>query len=224
MLFASKTAMTAPALSHHDVTEPATPARDTVLRTIAVAASVLFVLISATAKIPTYRINLIFLIPMMWAPYWLRRRMFLHAVPYFLFGVAILLHDIGAYGFYQRSPLPFSYDILVHYYFAIPVTLILYRALAGNFVMLRWWQVAITSLLFMMGFGALHEIMEFMTYLGLGEKNGMLKPATSYFFDTQRDLTNNLLGTLTALIIVGIVEWRRRSVEGADAPRGFPAV
>ena len=184
--------------------EPATPTRDTALRTIAVAASVLFILISVTAKIPTYRINAIFLIPMVWAPYWLRRRMFLHPVPYFMFAVAILLHDIGAYGFYQRSPLPFSWDILVHYYFPIPVTLLMYRALAGNFPMLRWWQVAITSLLFMMGFGALHEIMEYMSYLLLGEEKGMLKPKTSYFLDTQRDLTNNLLGTLTALFLVAI--------------------
>ena len=30
----------------------------------------------------------------------------------------------------------------------------------------------------------------------------MLKPSTSYFFDTQRDLTNNLLGTLTALLLM----------------------
>jgi uncharacterized membrane protein YjdF len=206
--------MTAPALANDELMEPATPTRDTALRTIAVCASVLFILVSAAAKIPTYRINPIFLIPMMWAPYWLRRRLFLHPVPYAMFGVAILLHDLGAYGLYRASPLPFSYDILVHYYFAVPVTLLLYRALAGNFPMLRWWQVAITSLLFMMGFGALHEIMEFMTYLVLGEKNGMLKPATSYFFDTQRDLTNNLLGTLTALLLVAIVSAARRRASG----------
>jgi len=74
--------------------------------------------------------------------------------------------------------------------------------------MLKPWQLNVAALLFVMGIGALHEIMEYMSYLVLGESKGMLKPTTSYFFDTQRDLTNNLLGTLTALIIVGIVEWR----------------
>jgi uncharacterized membrane protein YjdF len=181
------------------------PRDDGRLRAIAVIASVLFVLISATAKVATYRINAVFLIPLMWAPYWLRRRMFLQAIPYVMYALAILLHDIGAYGFYQRSPLPFSWDILVHYYFAIPVTLLMHRALAGNFPMLRWWQVAVTALLFMMGLGALHEIMEFMSYLLLGEAKGMLKPSTSYFLDTQRDLTNNLLGTLTALAAIAVV-------------------
>jgi uncharacterized membrane protein YjdF len=178
--------------------------RDRTLAIIAAIASFLFIVISATAKIATYRINPIFLIPLMWLPYIFRRRLSLHVLDYALFALAILFHDIGAYGFYRASPLPFSYDILVHYYFAIPVTMILYHALRGGQPHLRGWMIAVTSLLFMMGFGALHEIMEYATYLLLGEEKSMLKPSTSYFLDTQRDLLNNLLGTLTALLVVTI--------------------
>jgi len=181
------------------------PQDDSALRLIAIVACVVFLIISATAKVPTYRVNPVFLLPLTWLPFWLRRRLFLMPAHYVLFAIAILIHDLGAYGFYQRSPIPFSYDILVHYYFAVAVTLSLHRALAMNFPMLRPWQVNLTSLLFMMGFGALHEIMEYMSYLLLGEEKGMLKPSTSYFFDTQRDLTNNLLGALTALAIVIVV-------------------
>ena len=175
------------------------------LRLIAIVACVVFLIISATAKVATYRVNPVFLVPLMWAPYWLRRRLFLMPWQYVMFAFAILVHDLGAYGFYQNSPLPFSWDIFVHYYFAVAVTLMLHRALAMNFPQLRPWQVNVTALLFMMGFGALHEIMEYMSYLLLGEEKGMLKPHTSYFFDTQRDLTNNLLGALTALIIAAVV-------------------
>ena len=175
---------------------------DTVIFGLACAASLIFVIIAATARVPTYRINPIFLIPLAWTPYWLRRRLHLRFVHYALLIVAILLHDLGAYGWYQNSPLPFSWDILVHYYFAIPVTLILHRAIATNYAsVLKPWQAAVVALTFMMAFGAIHEIMEFMSYLLLGEERGMLKPKTSYFFDTQRDLTNNLLGTLTALAL-----------------------
>ena len=39
---------------------------------------------------------------------------------------------------------------------------------------------------------------------------GMLKPSTSYAFDTQRDLVNNLLGSLTALTVAAIVHAARR--------------
>jgi uncharacterized membrane protein YjdF len=191
-------------VDHAELQRPPAAGHDVALITIASAASVLFLLISATAKIATYRINPIFLIPLMWAPYFFRRRMHLHAAHYLLFALAILFHDLGAYGLYRSSRLPFSYDILVHYYFAVPVTLMLYRAIRFNLPQLRPWVVGVTALLFMMGFGALHEIMEYGTYLVAGEEKGMLKPSTSHFFDSQRDLTNNLLGTLTALLLVGV--------------------
>ena len=184
---------------------------DRTLRLIAIVASVVFLIISATAKVATYRINPIFLLPLLWLPYWLRRRVFLRSVDYALFALAIFVHDLGAYGFYQSSPLPFSYDILVHFYFAIAVIIMLHRALAMNFPVLRPWQVNVTSLLFMMGFGALHEIMEYITYLLLGEERGMLKPSTSYSFDTQRDLTNNLLGAIVGLLIIALASRVRRS-------------
>ncbi len=189
-------------ISGDDVRPPAALGHLTWLRTIGLATSVLCLLISATAKVPTYRVNPIFLLPLLWLPYWLRYRLHLHPLHYLMFAVAILFHDLGAYGFYQHSPFPWSFDIYVHYYFAIPVTMILYRGIAMSFPMLRRWQVSLTAGLCMMGFGALHEIMEYMSYLLLGEDKGMLKPSTSYFFDTQRDLTNNLLGTSTALLLI----------------------
>ena len=202
--------MTSAPITISDDPRPAAAERrsrnDTIVFALACAASVIFIVIAATARVPTYRINPIFLIPAAWAPYWLRRRLHLHALHYALLIVAMLLHDLGAYGWYQRSPLPFSWDILVHYYFAVPITLILHRAIAHNYAsVLRPWQAAVVALMFMMGLGAIHEIMEYMTYLVLGEERGMLKPKTSYFLDTQRDLTNNLLGTLTALAGVGLV-------------------
>jgi uncharacterized membrane protein YjdF len=197
-----------------DDLRPAVRSRnDTIIFALACVASILVIVIAATARVPTYRINPIFLLPAAWAPYWLRRRLHLHWVHYALLIVAILLHDLGAYGWYQKSPLPISWDILVHFYFAIPITLILHRAIATNYAaVLRPWQAAVVALMFMMGLGAIHEIMEFVTYLVLGEERGMLKPSTSYFFDTQRDLTNNLLGTLTALLLaaIGAIVSRRR--------------
>jgi hypothetical protein len=54
--------------------------------------------------------------------------------------------------------------------------------------------------------------MEYCSYLLLGEERGMLKPSTSYFFDTQRDLTNNLLGTITGLLISTFNRKNRRPI------------
>src|SRR5436309_10335161 len=63
---------------------PAREENDRLLQMIAAAASVVFIVISATAKVPTYRVNPVFLLPLMWAPYLLRRRLFLRAGHYFL--------------------------------------------------------------------------------------------------------------------------------------------
>src|SRR5205823_5609132 len=140
------------------------------------------------------------LFPLLWGVYALRRRLKLSALNFGLFGSAILLHMLGAFGYYQDSPLPFSFDILVHYYFSMVVTFGLAEAFERNY-RLRGWQVAALAFFFMMGFASLHEVMEYCSYLLLGEAKGMLKPTTSYVFDTARDLSNNLLGTITGLLI-----------------------
>ncbi len=175
-------------------------ARSTPHLWIAIIGSVIIIVNAIAARVPTYHISPVFLVPLLWLGYLLRERLAITPLTYAAYFVAILLHDLGAYGFYQNSPLGFSWDILVHYFFAIPAALIFRGALAAHFPMLKPWQVNVAALLFVMGVGALHEIMEYMSYLVLGEAKGMLKPKTSYFFDTQRDLTNNLLGCLTALI------------------------
>ena len=137
---------------------------------------------------------------------------------YALFALALMLHDLGAFGMYQRSVLGLSFDIYVHFYFAFAVAFIVQEAIRNRVSIGIWWT-RLTTLLFMMGLGALHEIMEYMTYLTLGEERGMLRPSTSYFFDTQRDLTNNLLGTLLALFISGLLARTMRRPAAAAAIR-----
>jgi uncharacterized membrane protein YjdF len=100
---------------------------------------------------------------------------------------------------------------VVHFYFAVVGALILRRALGHHLPNVRPWHLDVTTLLFIMGFGAIHEIMEYASFLLLGEARGMLKPTTSYFFDTQRDLTNNLLGCALALVVRRVASGFERS-------------
>lgn len=171
---------------------------------IAVVASIAIVVMAVTARVPTYHIAPVFLLPILWLPLLLRRWLYLHPLHYALFAAAVLLHNLGAFGFYQRKFAGLSFDIYVHFYFAFAGAFIVERFIAPR-VRLRPLALAATTLLFMMGFGALHEIGEYTSYLLLGEERGMLKPSTSYFFDTQRDLLNNLLGTMTALLLLAII-------------------
>ena len=174
---------------------------------IAVAGTALHLLLAFVARVPTYRVAPLFLVPVLWGVYLLRRRIDLHPLHYLLFASALLLHNLGAFGFYQRAFLGLSFDIYVHFYFAFVGTFLIRRALAHQFP-LRPWQSAAAALMFVMGCGAIHELLEYVSFRVLGEERGMLKPSTSYFFDTQRDLLNNLLGACTALLLSGIARLR----------------
>jgi uncharacterized membrane protein YjdF len=173
-------------------------------------ASAAVVVIAVFARVPTYHVAPAFLLPILWAPVLLRRQLHLHPVHYVLFAAAVLLHCLGAFGFYQRRFAGLYFDIYVHFYFAFAGAFLVERFI-GHKVALGAWSTRATTVLFMMGFGAIHEIGEYVSYLVLGEEKGMLKPSTSYFFDTQRDLLNNLLGTLTALLFIAAARSMRRT-------------
>ena len=188
---------------------------------IATVASVGIVVLAFSGHVPTYRTAPVFLLPLLWLVYFLRRRLHVHPVHYTLFAIALLVHMLGTFGFYQRSFFGLSFDIYVHFYFAIPVALILERLFRHASPGATWWP-RVAALMFMMGFGALHEIMEYGSYLLLGEERGMLKPSTSYAFDTQRDLVNNLLGTLTALTVATIIDAPRSRRDPPPPSMGEP--
>jgi len=167
----------------------------------ALIASAALLTIAVFARVATYRVAPVFLLPILWAPVLVRRRLFLHPFHYVLFAAAVVLHDLGAFGLYQRQFGPFWFDNYVHFYFAFAGAFLVERFLSAT-VPVRPSSIYAMTLLFLMGMGAIHELAEYASYLMLGEEKSMLKPSTQSFFDTQRDLLNNLLGTLAALLLI----------------------
>ena len=194
------------------------------IATIGSLASIVLAL-PKVAKVPTYHVAPAFLIPIIWAVLLVRRRLHLSPTHYALYVSAVLLHNLGAFGWYQKWPLGFSFDILVHFYFAFVAGFIVFRAIDKGVPTLRAWQVYVATFLFLMGFGAIHELMEFLSTLILGEERGMVK-TSGYKFDTQRDLLNNLLGVSLSLIITAITRAARRSTsrpEPSPSPTPSPS-
>ena len=177
------------------------------------------VVLAVVTKVPTYRVAPAFLLPILWGVYLLRRWLDMPPLHFGLFAAALLLHNLGALGWYQKWPLGFSFDIVVHFSFAFAAGFIVFRTIAINVPALRPWQVYVATFLFIMGFGAIHELMEYASTLWLGEERGMLK-TTGYKFDTQRDLLNNLLGVSLALVFVAI----GKTIRGGDAQTGFDVI
>lgn len=188
------------------------------LRLIACVASAVFAALSIFVAKPgsNYRFSALFLVPIVWAPYLLRNRIRLHALHFLLFALALVLHNLGAFGFYQRGFFGLSFDIYVHFYFGFVGALILYRYLEHT-DLLRPWHLRVGTVLLMLGMGAVHEIVEWVSTLLLGSTHGMLKTEGVYQFDTQRDMFNNLLG---AALAVACYQIARRARQPQDAGNG----
>jgi uncharacterized membrane protein YjdF len=145
-----------------------------------------------------YRYSFLFLIPILWGTVRLGPRIHLHALHFALFALALVLHDLGALGFYYREFYGLAFDTYVHFYFGMVGALILERGFRRG-LGLTGWKAWLATVVFLLGLGALHELMELGSTLGLGKGVGMYWMDDPDRFDTQKDLFNNLCGSLVAL-------------------------
>jgi uncharacterized membrane protein YjdF len=184
---------------------------------IATAGSLISIVLAVVARVETYRYAPLFLIPIIWGILLLSRRLHLLPLHYALVVAAIVLHNFGALGFYQRGFFGVSFDVYVHVYFPFAATFVVHRLLRNELPQLGALALAAGTLLLVLGFGAIHEIVEYASYLTLGEEKGMLKPSTSYFFDTQRDLASNLGGCAAGLVVIALAQLSSRRIGRARA-------
>jgi len=150
-----------------------------------------------------YRWAFLFLLPCLWAAYWFRGALRLHPLHFALLASALALHNLGALGCYQKEFSGLAFDTYVHFWFGFVGGLILERALrlgAG----LSGVRKCVTVVLFVLGLGALHELMEFGSTLVLGDQGMYVANDTVDPFDTHKDMFNGMLGSLVALCVSGL--------------------
>lgn len=171
------------------------------MKTIGLLATLIFTAISLLGARPgsTYKFSFLFLSALLWVVYALRRKLFLHPFHFGLVASALLLHNLGAFGCYQQIYLSLEFDFYVHFYFGLVGGLLFYRAF-GHYFQLNGWKLGLASVIFVLGIGGIHELVEYASSLAMGPEKGMLKYLRDDPFDTQKDLLNNLLGALLAVI------------------------
>jgi uncharacterized membrane protein YjdF len=170
---------------------------------VAAAASVVFAWISLFPReggVAKYRWSFVFLVPIVWVVIALRRRLALRPVVFALFAIALVLHDLGAFGWYQRKVAGLQYDWYVHTFFGFVGGLIVARTLHER-VGLGGRVLAPLAVLVVTGFGGLHEIMEAASTMVLGTDYGMLVTGADDPFDTQEDLLCNVVGSSLAVVV-----------------------
>jgi uncharacterized membrane protein YjdF len=169
-----------------------------------------FATVAGTAN---YRYAFAFLLPILWGTFLARRALLLHPFHFALFALALILHNLGALGYYTRTFLGLLFDTYVHFYFGLVGGLVLERALRA-WLGLSGWRAWIFVPVFLLGLGALHEIVEAGSTLVLGREVGMFKLDDVDQFDTHKDLLNNALGALCGLGLAHVARRVRRSQRG----------
>lgn len=171
-------------------------------RIIAWTTSVVFVLVSLMpyASVGKYRYSFLFLVPILWGVYALRRRLSIRPLHFGLFALALLLHDLGAFGAYSWRVAGLQFDWGVHFFFGLVGALIVARALEAQ-IGIRGVVLALLVVLIVTGLGGLHEIGEAASTRYLGTDLGMLHIGPDNPYDTQEDLLANVLGACTALAL-----------------------
>jgi uncharacterized membrane protein YjdF len=186
-------------------------------KAIALVATSVFVLFSIIGNGPsTYRFAFVFLGPLLWAVYFCRRVLCLTPGHFSVLAAAFIVHNLGAFGTYRATYFGLDFDTYVHYLFGVAGGLIVARALACNYGLFggRLW---VGTILLILGIGAVHELIEFVSTLLMGPEKGMLKINSPDKFDTHKDLANNLFGTLTALLVGSILSSETDAESKSDA-------
>jgi uncharacterized membrane protein YjdF len=191
-------------------------------RMIACAASLVIVAISLFLAAPgsTYRWSFLFLLPLIWAVYFLRHRLALLPWHFALFAVAVIIHDLGTFGFYKKSLLGLRFDSYVHFMFGLVAGLVLFRAATERLPLSRKFLLMAVPI-FILGIGGLHEMFECFTTILLGPERGMLKLHADQPFDTQKDLMNNFLGAVMA-VLISARRWRVKDPKRGCVPERQP--
>jgi uncharacterized membrane protein YjdF len=183
------------------------PSRRASHRTIALFATLVFIAISFWPQgLAKYRYSFLFMTAITWGVYALRERLLLSPALFAAFAAALLLHDLGAFGMYQRHVLGIQYDWYVHFYFGLVGATILARILAAK-LSVRGFPLALMTVMMMGGMGAIHEIVECASTVFLGKDVGMLNVGADDPYDTQEDMLNNIVG---ASVAVAVFAWRSR--------------
>ena len=165
-------------------------------------ASLAFVLISLVPQggVAKYRFSFLFLVPILWAVYALRRRLSIQPLHFALFALALLIHDLGAFGAYSWSVIGLQFDWGVHFLFGLVGGLIVARALEAQ-LGAHGFGLGLLVVLVVTGIGGLHEIVEAASTRYLGQDLGMLYVGADNPYDTQEDLLANILGACVALAL-----------------------
>ncbi len=128
-------------------------------------------------------------------------RLKVNVVGFILALLFLAMHNLGSFGFYNKSFFGFTYDIYMHVTFGVIAGYMLF-----NYFFKAKYPWFVLTVLGVLGMGAMHEIIELGGALALGRGEGFLLfgPGDEGSYDTVKDLTMNLFGAMITLFLASI--------------------
>ena len=170
-------------------------------RLVVWTASVAFILVSlmSSAGVAKYRFSFVFLIPILWAVYGLRRRLSIgRSTSHFSLSRSCCTTWEHSARILERHRA--AVRLVVHFFFGLVGALIVARALEAQ-LGVRGVGLGLLVVLVITGIGGVHEIVEAASTRYLGKDLGMLYIGADNPYDTQEDLLANVLGACVALAL-----------------------
>ncbi len=154
-----------------------------------------------------YKYDFIFLMILLTVLYAVREKIHLHWSHYLVFSLFLLVHDLGMFDLYRMSPLGIEYDHWVHILFGFIAALMIMRFYQYS-DMPHKKAAPIIVILLVLGFSAAHELYEFTGAILLGEGEGVLFIGAGDLdeWDTQKDMLNNLIGSIIGVVFYAVLE------------------
>lgn len=151
---------------------------------------------------------------------------------FIMFNIALLLHNLGTFGFYAWTWGPFAYDNLTHFIGSLVAGYIVFNFVARKLHLKKNAIVkdtvidehkAVTIFLVIASvamFGVFVELIEFGGFMFLGQGEGMLftgsgdaassEDMAGQYIDTMSDIVVNTLGTLAGVLIYYYANYKKK--------------
>jgi uncharacterized membrane protein YjdF len=153
----------------------------------------------------SYKYDFIILIIFISFVYVVRKRIELHPIHFFLFGIFLIIHNLGIFGFYSKEIIGIEFDWYLHGFFGFVASLIIARSyhILGPH---KGWYKHVAVLMMILGFSVMHELFEYFGFLLFGPGEGVLLLGAGDLdlFDSQKDMLLNLIGGIIGIISYSI--------------------
>lgn len=172
--------------------------------------------------------NLVAIISIL-AIFYLRKWLMIGVKGFILFNIALLLHNLGAFGFYSLTWKIFAYDNLVHFVSSVVAALILFNFIARKLYIKKYkktivneYKVVIIFLVIssVVMFGMVIELAEFSGFVNFDSdeiaRGGFLNvdaegtQAAKEYLDTMEDVITNILGAIIGTTLYYFFQYKKK--------------